>query len=64
MMRSIMSQRIVWLDWMKTLAMFLIVAGHCSVPGNIFIYVFSVPCFFILSGFLCKKEKEVTVFWK
>lgn len=49
---------------MKTLAMFLIVAGHCSVPGNKYIYVFSVPCFFILSGFLSKQEKEVAVFWR
>lgn len=48
--------RILWIDWMKVLAMFLIIAGHLSVPGNRFIYVFSVPSFFILSGFLFKKE--------
>ena len=58
------TSRLVWIDWMKTLAMFLIVAGHCMVPGNKYIYVFSVPCFFILSGFLCRKETDVTVFWK
>ena len=41
---------------MKVLAMYLIIAGHCSVPGNLYVYVFSVPSFFILSGFLFKKE--------
>lgn len=49
---------------MKTLAMFFIIAGHCWAPGNKYIYVFSVPCFFILAGFLSKWEKDVQVFWK
>lgn len=48
--------RILWIDWLKVLAMYLIIAGHLSVPGNKYIYVFSVPSFFILSGFLFKKE--------
>lgn len=56
-------QRIEWIDWVKTIAIFLIIAGHCNVPGSNFIYVFSVPCFFILSGFLSKKE-DSSVFWK
>lgn len=58
------SNRLLWLDWMKTLAMFFIIAGHCWVPGNKFIYVFSVPCFFILSGFLTKHEDDNKVFWQ
>ena len=57
------STRIVWLDWMKTLAMFLIIAGHCWAPGYKYIYVFNVPCFFILSGFLSKKEDDLKQFW-
>ena len=56
--------RLNWIDWMKTLAMYFIVAGHCSVPGNKYIYVFSVPCFFVLSGFLSKKETVFYLFWK
>lgn len=56
--------RLVWIDWMKTLAMFFIIAGHCWVPGNKFIYVFSVPCFFILSGFLSKREDDKYLFWE
>jgi len=58
------TSRLVWIDWMKTLAMYFIIAGHCWVPGNKYIYVFSVPCFFILSGFLSKREDDAKLFWK
>lgn len=58
------TSRLSWIDWMKTLAIFFIIAGHCWVPGNQYIYVFSVPCFFILSGFLSKRETNTSVFWK
>ena len=49
-------ERVLWIDWMKVLAIYLIIAGHLSVPGDHFIYVFSVPAFFILSGLLFKSE--------
>ena len=49
---------------MKALAMYCIIAGHCGVPGNEYLYVFSVPCFFIISGFLTKREKDNHVFWR
>lgn len=58
------TMRLVWIDWMKTLAMYLIVAGHCWVPGDEYVYVFSVSAFFILSGFLSKREENVRLFWK
>lgn len=58
------NQRLVWVDWMKTLAMYFIITGHCNVPGNKYIYAFSVPCFFVLSGFLTKRESNPKVFWK
>lgn len=57
-------ERLAWLDWMKTLAIYLIIAGHCYVPGYKYVYVFSVPAFFIMSGFLSKREfsfKELSV---
>ena len=57
------TSRIAWLDWMKTIAMFLIIAGHNSVPGGKYLYVFSVPCFFIISGFLSKRELNNSTFW-
>lgn len=31
------TSRLVWIDWMKTLAMYFIIAGHCWVPGNKYI---------------------------
>ena len=62
-------EHFAWIDWMKVLAMYLIIAGHLSVPGNRYIYVFSVPAFFILSAIaefledvcavVCKNKKEV-----
>lgn len=58
-----MATRFKWLDTLKTMAIFLIIAGHCDVPGAKYIYVFSVPCFFIISGFLSKKESSSSVFW-
>ena len=44
-----------WIDWMKTLGMFFIIWGHLS-PSNLndFIYSFSVPSFFMISGYLFK----------
>ena len=56
-------ERLVWLDYMKVIGMFLIVAGHLSPPGNEFVYVFSVPLFFVCSGILAKKESSIKVCW-
>lgn len=41
-----------WIDWMKTLGMFFIIWGHLS-PELLkdCIYTFSVPSFFVISGF-------------
>jgi len=46
------------IDWMKTLGMFFIIWGHLS-PEYIKdgIYIFSVPSFFIISGFLFKPSE-------
>lgn len=47
------SKRILWLDWMKVIGMFFIIWGHLfPEPLVPFIYSFSVPVFFVLSGFL------------
>lgn len=58
------SKRMLWLDWMKTLAMFFIILGHFFPTGSEYIYIFSVQCFFIISGFLDKKEDSNKIFWK
>ena len=47
--------RIVWLDWMKVLAIFSIIWGHFFSEGYVYLYVFSVQVFCVISGFLYKK---------
>ena len=56
--------RLIWIDWMKCLGMYFIVLGHFFSVGYHYIYVFSVPLFFLISGFLCKYESNQIVFWK
>lgn len=56
-------QRIDWIDWMKTIGMYFIVVGHFFPKGDIVIYTFSVPMFFIISGGLTKREKELKAFY-
>lgn len=58
------SCRIDWVDWMKAIGMYLIILGHFYSVGEKFIYVFHVPLFFVISGFLTKKESDERVFWR
>ena len=57
------SNRIEWVDWMKTIGIYFIVLGHFFSIGYKYIYVFNVPVFFFISGFLCKRETDLTKFW-
>ena len=52
--------RILWVDWMKALAILSIVWGHFFSAGHIYLYVFSVQVFCVISGFLYKKSDS----WK
>lgn len=50
-----MKERIVWIDALKMIGLFLVVLGHFLPSGNfckVLIYSFHVPMFFIVSGFL------------
>lgn len=58
------SCRIDWVDWMKAIGMYLIILGHFYSVGEKFIYVFHVPLFFVISGFLTKKEIDERMFWR
>ena len=58
------SNRIIWIDWMKVIGMYCIIAGHLFPPGYKYIYIFNVPLFFLISGYLCKQETSNYVFWK
>lgn len=56
--------RFDWIDWMKALGIYLVVLGHFNTVGNQFVYVFHVPLFFVISGFLCKRECDGRLFWQ
>ena len=61
--------RILWLDWMKVWAILAIIWGHFFSEGHLFLYVFSVQVFCIISGFLYKKATDWIVcikkcFWQ
>lgn len=58
------NKRMNWLDWMKAIGMYLIIYGHFTSYGHKFIYTFSAPLFFIMSGFLFKKEECFRTFIK
>ena len=62
--KSVRENRLEWIDWMKALGIYLIVLGHFYNVGEKFIYVFHVPLFFVISGFLNKKEVDGHLFWK
>lgn len=49
---------------MKSIGMFFIIAGHIFPLGYEFLYVFSVPLFFLISGYLGHRETNDKLFWK
>lgn len=57
-------KRMVWVDWMKVIGMYFIIVGHFFPIWNAFVYSFSVPLFFLISGFLCKVDEPSNVFWR
>lgn len=61
--------RLVWLDWMKVIAIFSIIWGHFFSAGHVYLYVFSVQVFCVISGFLYKKAPDwktciINCFWQ
>ena len=60
MNRYIIPNRLNWIDWAKTFAIFFVVFGHIPMEkGNFmqnYIVVFHMPLFFFISGYLTKKE--------
>ncbi len=49
--------RKIYIDWMKIIGIYLVVAGHFFPIYNQYVYVVSAPLFFFISGFLSKIEK-------
>lgn len=56
--------RYAWVDWMRLIGIYFIVLGHFFSIHHDWIYTFNVPLFFILSGFLTKKETDNRLFFK
>lgn len=54
-----------WIDWMKAIGMLMIVWGHCFPDGGTseFLYAFNVPLFFIISGYLTRREQSMALCW-
>lgn len=48
--------RLNWMDWAKATAIFIIVLGHLPSPIGQYLLGFSIPFFFMLSGYLEKKR--------
>ncbi|MGM9713519.1 MAG: acyltransferase family protein [Prevotella sp.] len=57
-------ERLYWIDWMKAIGISLIVYGHLFSMFDIYVYVFNVPLFFVISGFLFKEEEDNRLFGK
>lgn len=67
--KRIIDGRIVWLDWMKVWAILSIIWGHFFSEGHVYLYVFSVQVFCVISGFLYKKAENlkacaIKCFWQ
>lgn len=53
------STRIEWLDSAKAIGMVFVYIGHCNIPEwNVYIDLFHMPLFFIISGFVWNVEKN------
>lgn len=52
--------RLVWLDWMKVWATLAVIWGHFFSKGDVYVFVFNLQTFCVISGFLYKKTPD----WK
>lgn len=50
-------KRIAWIDVMKALLIILMVMGHTGSPFLIYIYLFHMSAFFVISGYTFRGEK-------
>ena len=54
-----MRERKYWIDYLKAIAIYLVILGH--LPDELHIkwgiYLFHMPLFFIISGYLYKPRK-------
>ena len=59
------NNRLMWIDWAKTLGIFFICIGHFLPSGDvlrIFLYTFHVPLFFVVAGIRFKPISDFSHF--
>ena len=59
------NNRLIWIDWAKTLGIFFICIGHFLSSGDIlriFLYTFHVPLFFVVAGINFKPISDFSHF--
>lgn len=54
------NMRLIWLDWMKVWATLAVIWGHFFSKGDVYVFVFNLQVFCVISGFLYKKAPN----WK
>lgn len=57
------TKREYWVDFLKGIAIVLVVLGHCDLPGYLrdAIYLFHMPLFFMISGYLDNSHREANL---
>ena len=58
--QTINGGRLLWLDWMKVWATLAVIWGHFFAKGDVYVFVFNLQVFCVISGFLYKKSPN----WK
>lgn len=59
-----MNNRLLWIDYIKIIAIFCVISIHLSAPASRLLLTFTVQVFFIVSGFLFKPESFVVLIKK
>lgn len=52
-----MTERIEWIDTVKGIGILLVLIGHCALPTGSYIYMFHMPLFYIVNGYLWNYPK-------
>lgn len=55
------TNRLPWIDTLKAIGIMLVFLGHSGAPFHDGIYLFHMPLFFIISGFLWNAEKYASM---
>ena len=61
---SVKKQRLEWLDIAKGLGIIYVVYGHSYGPNNRYVFLFHLPLFMILSGFVYNEKDSFPVYLK